>query len=1512
MSEKPEDQKKTIKERRTKEIAATELQQAHAKWSALPEVERGLFNVEWIQRNGHSGLYSWALKHGGLKTIVALIGGEVEHDFSTQRVGKYTTELFVQELTRAHSKWKDEKGKGSDEKFGFNWLRENGHAGLYEWARKNDGLERFVLLAGEDVARDFEKPRVAKYTEALAVHELQTAHSKWKALPEDTREAFNAKWLSDNGYGGLYTWCKSNGGANKFTSLAGEVVAKDFIRSKKSYSQEVAIQEIQAAHATWSTLPKENRPPFNVSWLQNNGHASMYGWLSKNGGTKKFVLLAGEAVSKDFEVSRYNAYTPEIVIRVLQEAHRKWKTQPADSRQKFNTRWLDHNGYAGLYGWFQKNGGVEKFVALAGESVAEDFEKSGVWKYTEELAVKELETAHAAWQNLPENERPPFSILWLQTDWSNGLVQWVRKNGGMEKFVLLANGDVVRDFERNRKVHTEESIVQELRAAHAKWSAATENTKEPFNRKWFRQNGFMALYEWMRLDKGFDYFSSLAGSNIEADFQYPVTETKESNIAKQKLQMSLVRSLEDIVENEKPEAQHFRSLVTALGSSRALDILYKFQPEYRNLQPEYVKGVLADYLGDFLAQKRPFKIEDVEASVELLSDLTFREGLFETLKDHCLRYYFEQKKTGEQKTSSEILYGYLAHIKEALGHIESKELEEVIRDVVRYYDSVLKDFGKPRRFVDALDKEREFPDINQRINMKELADKRRLLIADEMGLGKSASVIMAKEHLRVGCALVVAPSNVLSTWQRYLSDDPEQGGYFHKGEAPRVLVVENPEQLEQENKAEYDYILISQERLNDRYVMDLKASGYDMLVVDEVHKLKSLEGERTKGLLELSESVEGEGKYLALLSGTPAPNKVQDIAVALKLLYPEKFQEYEPQQLVSQIIRGDLVDLRALLLPRMQMKTLEESVDMPELHETTVGTKLSDLEQDVYDILLEDDELTAIQKMTMLRQFVMNPDLLDATPGIQSTKIEQVAQDLRETFATHRKAVMFVNGYVEGMIRGEETIIPKLGLPDDVIVRVIHGENRAEREAVQQEFRESEGKMLLVVSGQTADVGVDFTAGEKVFMYNEPWTEYERRQQVSRTYRPGIAHDLEARTYITEDTIEEGIHDYIMQKYRAVEKLLHGIPLQDLEKQLLTADEKRADGGLEVNQELAEYYFSSWDKLMKMFAYVKEIGEKDFQKFLAEHGRDYAESYVDLGNRSYQANANRVTGTLIDAMIRERGEKPEDLMILDLASGPEMLKQHIPDEERDRVVSADANLFHFKGQKGTEGRKAVAASWLNLPFREKSFHYLNLSLALPYSNFVPSQGKLERLQVLSEANRVLKPGGRIVLNFIYSMEFRDPAKFNIFAEKLGFRVVEEYSGEAKEGDRYRSGVVTLEKVSDIEGTPETIIDSIDAKDYSGLKFRKTEGGLRNQRKIVDQFELGGRKFDVRFNEQDKAVRDEERRLLELGEGLKKQYGSIAAIPKPEVIEKGFVRIRVGEKYLLFKKLDKGTGAVIVK
>ncbi|MEK7088656.1 MAG: SNF2-related protein, partial [Patescibacteria group bacterium] len=997
-----------------------------------------------------------------------------------------------------------------------------------------------------------------------------------------------------------------------------------------------------------------------------------------------------------------------------------------------------------------------------------------------------------------------------------------------------------------------------------------------------------------------------------------ISEKQQAEEQEQKLKENYDNFVNEVVEGQTLEAQEFWKILSVFGSSKAIDILYKYRSEFTGIPMEYIKSSLAKHLGDFLIIRNNFHIEDINIAIPYLSDKNLQDALFEVIKENCLSYYHERKLKNKSADDKEIITKYIESIKSKTLNFNNQEIIKIIDQVEIYYLSILNDFEKPRHIVDAIKEDRPFPDINQILNIKEIAEKKKMLIGDEMGMGKSASAVLSKEYLGAKLALVVVPSNVESVWQKYLSDkiseEGEQIGYFKEGAAPRVLIVEDIKSLEGANPDSFDYILISQEKMNEQYLEELRKLDYDMLIIDEIHKLKNIEeGKRAQHILDLAGDMEGENKYLVLLSGTPVPNKIKDVAITLKLFYPEKFKSINNKDFTESIIRGELIDLRNLLVPRMQMKALRESVNMPELKEETAMVKLSPAEEEIYRVLLEDDELTADQKIMAFRMFTMNPSSLEITPDVEGSKVNVVKEHLNNVFQTKNKIVMFVNSYVNGIIRGENNIVEKFDLSPDIIIRIIDGSatkgESGEREKIEKELKETTKKILLVVSGQTADVGVDFSAAEEVLIYNEPWTEYDKKQQIARVYRPGLKHDLTVTTFITEGTIEEGIREHIKLKYNAVQKLLKGVPITDIEKDILRKSEKQETPDIEGDIEIAKEWLSSpQNQLHRFFRRTKEIGEENFHKFLLEHGDEYAECYFDVMGRGFQANTGRVVGSIFERFSKENERKSSNIKILDIASGPEMLKKHTSDKLSDKIISIDANKYHFlnkddKALNTSSKGKIVVGGFTKLPFKKGTFEYANLSLALHYSRFIPSRGEYERLAVLSEMNRVMKKGGRAVINLIYSLQLKDQEKFKAIAGKVGFSVIDNYTGEISSGFNYKSHCIVLEKVDNIDNNPTNLVEQIGKENLDGLKLQWSGiSSLKNSKHIINEFVMNNQKIPITFNKEDQKIFDEEKSIIKEGEKLIEEYGSIKAIPKNKIIG-GFLKIFYGGRYRLLKKSE---------
>src|SRR3989344_1165232 len=413
------------------------------------------------------------------------------------------TELqrIVEDFRAAHATWAAMPENGR-EIFNMAWLQKNGYSSLRDKIIRKGGALHFASMVGGDVQRDFKKIlRVENRTPESVIEELRAAHAKWKAQPEAGRGKFGPKWLVTN-VSGLNAWMQENGGSEFFISKMDSNIQNDFERMllTKDRTPESAIEELRVAHAKWKAQSEGERGRFSPNWLAQNA-AGLFAWMKKNGGYAAWIAQTGGDVEKDFEVLLVTDRTTESAIEELRAAHAKWKALPEEERGKFSPQWLQKN-YGGLHLWLYKRGGLSSFVTLAGGDVEKDFEKERNYGRTPESAIVELRAAHAKWKALPVEERGKFNTFWLYKN-SHSFEDWARRHGGAEKFVALAGGDVSKDFNKkdfNREqivVRTPESVVGELRAAHAKWKALPEEERGKFGPTWIARNTG-GLIDWIR------------------------------------------------------------------------------------------------------------------------------------------------------------------------------------------------------------------------------------------------------------------------------------------------------------------------------------------------------------------------------------------------------------------------------------------------------------------------------------------------------------------------------------------------------------------------------------------------------------------------------------------------------------------------------------------------------------------------------------------------------------------------------------------------------------------------------------------------------------------------------------------------------------------------------------------------------------------------------------------------------------------------------------------------------
>jgi SNF2 family DNA or RNA helicase len=151
----------------------------------------------------------------------------------------------------------------------------------------------------------------------------------------------------------------------------------------------------------------------------------------------------------------------------------------------------------------------------------------------------------------------------------------------------------------------------------------------------------------------------------------------------------------------------------------------------------------------------------------------------------------------------------------------------------------------------------------------------RALLADEVGLGKTIETgIVMKELIERGLAqsvLILVPASLTMQWHE------EMRHKFHE----EFTVVRRPRDLElPDGQTRIRWIVSLSRAKRARYAQALLAREYDLLIVDEAHKLKN---RRTKVHRFVNQI---RKRYVLLLTATPVHNDLMELYGLINILRP--------------------------------------------------------------------------------------------------------------------------------------------------------------------------------------------------------------------------------------------------------------------------------------------------------------------------------------------------------------------------------------------------------------------------------------------------------------------------------------------------------------------------------------------------------------------------------------------------------------------------------------------------
>jgi hypothetical protein len=302
----------------------------------------------------------------------------------------------------------------------------------------------------------------------------------------------------------------------------------------------------------------------------------------------------------------------------------------------------------------------------------------------------------------------------------------------------------------------------------------------------------------------------------------------------------------------------------------------------------------------------------------------------------------------------------------------------------------------------------------------------------------------------------------------------------------------------------------------EKYLPAIQAAGFDTIVIDESHRIKSPRAKITKTLMALREMF----RHHILLSGTAVKNKKDELLTQTNFIQPGLFSKNELQM---GTIGGCWNKLRSSIYIARQKKDVLP--DLPEKTSQIVELEVAGMPNMPKDI----GEISTTRISAALAKSQATVDFVQEILDSSDSNV-LVFSESRE--AAEKMAEML----------GDVAILHHGQMSDD------------KREAAKAEFQmETSSKRVFVSTRQSLAVGATLTRADKVVFNDLPWTAADIRQAEDRCHRIGQLNCVNVYWMTARDNEwDRNVTDIIRRKYSLAKKINEGKQLTKEEQEWLS------------------------------------------------------------------------------------------------------------------------------------------------------------------------------------------------------------------------------------------------------------------------------------------------------------------------------------------------------------------------
>lgn len=421
------------------------------------------------------------------------------------------------------------------------------------------------------------------------------------------------------------------------------------------------------------------------------------------------------------------------------------------------------------------------------------------------------------------------------------------------------------------------------------------------------------------------------------------------------------------------------------------------------------------------------------------------------------------------------------------------------------------------------------------------------LLLDAPGLGKSLQAIYLAEELKEQeniehCLIICGVNSLKTNWQKEIKKHSKLDCIVlgqkvnSKGNITYSTIKERAKQLKEKIKEFFIITNIESLRDNDFVNAFLKSENkIDMVVVDEIHKAKSVQAQQTKGLIKLSKA-----KHKIAMTGTLIMNNPLDSYVPLKWIGAENcsytnFKYFYCKfggQFNNFIIGYQNTSLLKEQIDSCSIRRTKDILDLPPKQIVEEVLEMDNDQQQFYlDIKrgvkesadkVDLSTSSLLSLVTRLRQASDCPSIL-TTEKVSSSKIQRAYDITKETIENGEKVVIF------SVFKQPLNELYELLKDDGALLCTGDIDDKTISDNIDKFQTDNKYKVMLCTTSKMG-TGVTLTSATTEIFISSCWTQALETQCEDRCWRIGQKNKLTVYKLINHNTIDERVAEILKVK----------------------------------------------------------------------------------------------------------------------------------------------------------------------------------------------------------------------------------------------------------------------------------------------------------------------------------------------------------------------------------------------